>query len=244
MECIECGIRSAVGSCRTCGKLLCEECGTECQECGHAVCSEHVNVTPGKRNLCGKCFEKRQERQDRREGRKSGHAAKTGGGVVEELEGEELEEGETLEERTLTMSARRAPNPSLISLSVAGLGLALMLLVLLVPDLRRVALGPDAYLPTPLILLIIPIVGGAWGILGMQQQSDGRTPYRTIWMRSVTGVGIAIVTCVLGVVAWQTDPARIAEQEARQSQQQEMTPEQLEQWRQERLERYLPTAED
>lgn len=242
MECMECGVRSAVGSCRTCGKLLCEECGTECQECGHVVCSEHVNVTPGKRKLCGTCFEKRQER---REGRKPGHAkAKKGGGVVEELDGEELEEGETLEERTLTASARRAPNPSVISLAVAGLGLALMLLVLFVPDLRRVALGPDAYLPTPLILLVIPVVGGAWGIIGMQQQSDGRTPYRTIWRRSVAGVGIAIVSCVLAVVAWQTDPARIAEQEARQSQQQDMTPEELEQWRQQRLERYLPTADE
>ncbi|MFP4191057.1 MAG: hypothetical protein ACLFU6_03195 [Candidatus Hydrogenedentota bacterium] len=242
MECMECGIRSAVGSCKTCGKLLCEECGIECQECGHVVCSEHVNVTPGKRNLCEVCFEKRQER---REGHKSGHAkAKTGGGVIEELDGEELEEGETLEERTLTASARRAPNPSVISLAVAGLGLALMLLVLFVPDLRRVGLGPDAYLPTPLILLIIPLVGAAWGIFGMKAQSDGRTPYRTIWRRSMAGVGIAIVSCVIGVFAWQTDPARIADQEARQNQQQEMTPEELEQWRQQRLERYLPTEEE
>ncbi len=237
MECMECGIRSAVGSCKTCGKLLCEECGAECEECGHAICSEHINITPGKRKLCDACFEKRQER---REGRKSGHGkAKAQGGVVEELQDEELEEAETLEERALTASARRAPNPSVISISVAGLGLVLMLLVLIFPDLRRVALGPDTFLPTPLVLLIIPLVAVAWGILGMQQkESDSRTPYRTLWRRSAAGVAIAVVSCVLGVVAWQTDPARIAELEAREIQQREMTPEELEERRRQLFERY------
>ena len=225
MECEVCTFRGSVTSCVSCGKLLCEECGLECAECGKAICPEHIQTTAHGRTLCEKCYAKREERKS---GRKK-EAAAVGGGVVEELEEEELEE-----ERILTASVRKPPSPWTIALVASGLGLGLMAVVLIFPGMRTMTLGAGFGLRTPLVLLVIPVIAAAWGVAGLLSSEE--KPARN---RSMTAIGLAVLTCALGVIAWQTDPARIAEREAQEAQHQRdaMTPEELEQWRQERLSR-------
>ncbi|MEA3366250.1 MAG: ATP-binding protein, partial [Candidatus Hydrogenedentes bacterium] len=58
MKCEVCGVRSAVGYCVECKKLLCEECAETCANCGGLICPEHVRDT-GSRLLCPACMRER-----------------------------------------------------------------------------------------------------------------------------------------------------------------------------------------
>ncbi len=226
MECEICSLRGSVTSCVTCGKLLCEECGLECAECAKMICPEHIHTTSHGRTLCEKCYQKREER---RSGHKKGREV-AGGGVVEELEGEELEEEE--EDRVLTASVRKPPSPWVISLGAAGLAVLLMIIVLVFPGMRTMSMGGGWSLRTPLVLMIVPAVAIAWGVAGILTSTE-----QIARNRSMIGIGLSVVACVLGALAFFTDPARQAEFEAREAQHQRdaMTPEELERWREERL---------
>lgn len=61
MQCLVCGVRSSVGYCVECQRLVCEDCGQTCQECGRLVCRDHLHETPHSRLLCIKCMERRDE---------------------------------------------------------------------------------------------------------------------------------------------------------------------------------------
>ena len=66
MDCGVCEIRSSVGFCIECKKLLCEVCGVECAYCGKMLCPEHVQTTHSGKKLCGPCMVKRRAYQERR----------------------------------------------------------------------------------------------------------------------------------------------------------------------------------
>lgn len=63
MECSVCQVRSQVGFCKNCERLLCEVCGIPCDRCKKLVCRTHRDTTPGGRNLCPECMEQRNARR-------------------------------------------------------------------------------------------------------------------------------------------------------------------------------------
>jgi hypothetical protein len=65
MECESCSLRSSVGYCAECRKLLCEVCGVPCKTCGKIVCREHTKTTSSGKELCADCYAERQERKKR-----------------------------------------------------------------------------------------------------------------------------------------------------------------------------------
>ncbi|MBN2308834.1 MAG: hypothetical protein JXR94_07695 [Candidatus Hydrogenedentes bacterium] len=228
MECAVCGVRSAVGYCVECQKMLCEECGTVCEMCNKTVCPEHVKETRSGRRLCVSCYEARKERRrQHKEGgdRKAEDAALAEGMLDEELEEEEL----------LTASAQRGLEPWQWSLIVAAAGLAIIFLLLIVPSLRRIPLGGSAYIPTPFVLLLVPAFAGIWAVIGLTNEAfyENRP-------KCLIGIALALVTVVLAFVAVATDPAKKAELEALQMQEERdsMTQEGLTDWRKNALDRY------
>ena len=59
MECSSCITRSSIGYCVECRALVCEECSVTCRVCGKLVCRAHVRETPHRRQLCPKCYARR-----------------------------------------------------------------------------------------------------------------------------------------------------------------------------------------
>lgn len=55
MECAVCHVRSSVGFCPECKKLLCEVCGGMCPACGQIACREHLHQTASGA-LCHTCI--------------------------------------------------------------------------------------------------------------------------------------------------------------------------------------------
>ncbi len=55
MNCEFCGVRSSVGFCAECKKLLCEDCADTCSNCSGLTCHEHVRETAYRR-LCAACM--------------------------------------------------------------------------------------------------------------------------------------------------------------------------------------------
>ena len=234
MECTLCNIRSAIGTCNDCHTMVCEECGVQCEHCGKWACPQHVYMTSSGKTLCLPCQEERRARHAAARRRAEGHDTPEPAFAPDGMTPPEEQVFEE-EHAVLTGSVRQPPPPWKLSLYTAVLALALVGIVFVFPGLRRIPLTGDTYLPTPYVLLIIPIIAVFWGILGYMREemlSDRN--------RSMMGIGLAIVATVLMFVAVQTDPARIEELRVLQEQQarQNMTPAQREQWRRERLQRY------
>ena len=228
MDCLVCNTRSAVDSCVVCHVLLCEICGAKCETCGKVACAEHTYTTHSGKVLCKPCQEKRRAA---RHARQSGKDHDERGADAEA----EAAPEEELERPVLVASARKSPPPWELSLYTACAGVALALIVLLFPGLRRFALPWGGVVPTPYLLILIPVVSIFWGVLGMALKE-----YREDRYRCLIGIGVALVSCVMMIVAVHTDPARLAEDEAAriESARDTMTPQQLEQWRKERLQKY------
>jgi hypothetical protein len=232
MECSACGVRSAVGYCVKCQAMLCEECGIACETCGKVVCSEHMQETRSGRQLCVACYE------ERRHGRKGqGDHGAAEGTAFETLKAEGAEPGgeEGSEGEILTASAYRSIPPWKLSLGVAITAVVLALIILLFPGMRRVTLSGTTYIPTPYLLLILPALSIAWAALGLV-----RSEYWEDRPKCLIGPVVSLVCIALCIVAAVTDPAKEADRAAQELQQERegMTKEQLEVWREQRLQRY------
>jgi hypothetical protein len=210
--------------------LLCEVCSAKCQKCGKLVCPEHVHKTHSGKILCLPCQEKRRADY---EARKEGKAGAEPGADLEA--GAEAEEEEEFEQAALVVSVRKPPPPWKLSLYTACAGVALTAVVLLFPNLRRFTLPWGGYFSTPYLLLLIPLVSIFWGVVGMltKEHRDDRP-------RCLIGMGVAVLSIVMMILAVFTDPARLAEAEASRVQnvRDKMTPEQLKQWREEKLQKF------
>ena len=230
MDCLVCNTRSAVDSCAVCHVLLCEVCGAKCETCGHVACAKHLHTTHSGKVLCLPCQEKRRaarkahyaEKEQKESG--SDPEAAPGGAAAEELE-----------RPVLVASVREPPPPWRMSLYIACAGVALALIVLIFPGLRRFAMPWGGYFSTPYLLLLIPAIAIFWGGLGMLAKQYSEDRYRCL-----IGMGVALLSCLMMIFAVYTDPARLAEdEEARiQNSREKMTPQQLERWRQEKLQKY------
>lgn len=232
MECLVCGMRSSVGSCVTCHTILCEVCGIKCEQCGNTSCPEHVHKTRSGHALCSECQEKR------RASRRERHRAEDED--MEESASQRAREGEVaLESEALVASARKPPDAWKVSLYTAGVGVIAMALLFLVPSLRRVPLPGGDYIPTPYILLLVPVFGALWAFWGLAKEENYSARIRCFY-----GLGVAVIACILAVVAVYTDPARLAEIDDMQAQRArlQMSPQELEKWHQERLQKFAPEA--
>jgi hypothetical protein len=149
--------------------------------------------------------------------------------------GLEAAEEEVVERPVLAASVRKPPPPWKLCLYTACTGVVLAVVVLLLPGLRRFTLPWGGYFPTPYLLLLIPAISVFWAVVGLvsKEHRDDRS-------RCLVGLGVAVVSCILMIVAVYTDPARLAEAEAAREQgvRDNMTPEQLKQWREERLQKF------
>jgi hypothetical protein len=228
MECVLCNIRSAVGTCAECQMMICEDCGVQCERCAKWACPEHVYMTSSGKTLCTPCQEERRARHEAARRRAEGHAAAEDAheGVLtpQDLEVEEV--------TVLTESVRQPPPPWKLSLYTAVVALGFVAVVFIFPGLRRIPLPGGTFLPTPYLLLIIPLIAVFWGVVGYLREE-----LQSERNRSMIGVGLAILATVLMFVAVQTDPARRAELEAlrAQTERQTMTPAERERRRLEML---------
>jgi hypothetical protein len=122
-----------------------------------------------------------------------------------------------------------------LSIYTAGAAVVVAVIVLAVPGLRRIALPWGGYLPTPIPLMIIPVISLFWSVMGYfdKENQDNKN-------RCYIGLGIALLSVVLLVAAIFTDPARKAEADEKkvQDQRNQMSTEQLKKWRQEKLQKF------
>ncbi len=232
MDCFVCNTRGAVDSCAICHAMLCEVCSAACAMCGKLVCPQHVHKTHSGKDLCLSCQEKRRAAHQAR------LAKEERGEFPPDIDSasEPGKEREADAERpVLVASARKPPPPWTLCLYTACLGLALALLLLALPGMRRVNLPWGGYLPIPYVLLLIPAVSVFWGAGGLLVKE-----YREDRMRCVLGMGLALVASMILVAAVFTDPVRRAEAEARrmESMRSQMSPEELKVWREEKLQKY------
>lgn len=233
MDCLICNTRSAIESCVVCHKLLCEVCGVKCEMCGGTVCPEHVYTTHSGKTLCHPCQEKR------RAARHARHAGKKPEGQGADLEADGAEapaEEEELERPVLVASVRKPPPPWKMSLYIACAAGVLALAVLVFPGLRGFTTPWwGSYFPTPYLLLVAPVVSVLWGLMGMVTGENQQDRYCCL-----IGIGVALAACVLLFVAVFTDPVRVAAvEEARtQGAREKMTPAELKQWREQKLQKF------
>ncbi|MCP4639350.1 MAG: hypothetical protein GY851_02900 [bacterium] len=232
MECSVCKVRSSEGYCVECQSLLCNECALTCETCSKMVCPDHVHITRSGRRLCNACHE---ERRARREKRKHGGAAAaagaTGLAALQDEDNGELED----EDLILAASAQRGPEPWQWSLYVAIAGLVVVALMLIFPTLRRIPLGGTAYFPTPVVILILPVFSALWAFVGLTREE-----YFEDRPKCFMGIIGSVLVVLLSIVAVFTDPARTADLEAQalQEQRDNMTPEELAEYRESLKDRY------
>lgn len=231
MDCLVCNSRSAIESCAVCRTLLCEDCAVKCQMCGHVVCPQHVYTTHSGKKLCVPCQEKRRAERHARHGG-ADMPEESASDVAATAEGEVVAEDESA---VLVASVRKPPPPWKLSLYTACAGVALALLFLAVPSIRRFPLPGGQYFPTPYLTLLVPAIAIFWSVLGMfgkEYYEDRR--------RCLIGLGIALASCVMLIFAVYSDPARLAERDAArvQSERDNMTPEQLKQWREQKMKKF------
>lgn len=229
MECIVCEIRSSTTSCVECQALLCEECAVVCESCGKSACPEHVHDSRTGRRMCAVCYDERKARRRKRKG-----VPAPAGTSLDAPDGEAAVEDEDLEEQTLAASGYARVQPWKMALYIS-LGALAIALILMVPALRRMPMGANAYLPTHIVPILMAAVAVAWAIFGMytQRYFDERA-------KCIISLGVAVVIVVISVIGIVTDPARreALETRALEDARGSMTQEELEDWRNDVLNRY------
>ncbi len=138
------------------------------------------------------------------------------------------------EEKEIKVYGVKMPTPPWkVSLYTGIVGLLLMAVIFVLPEMRRVATPWDPSYPTAHILLIFPIFALAWaaiGLIGAQFREDRSRAWR--------GLVLALLTFALGYAVIATDPARDAEEGLGDTDERlEMTEEELREWRIEKLNR-------
>jgi len=233
MECSVCDIRGAVQACSYCNAQICEVCGIKCQRCGKPVCPAHVYTTHSGRKICLACQEERKAKRARmKAAAEQAEAAE----FADSPPAAALQHDSGLsEDEALTASVRKPPPPWKLSLYAAVVGFIAVLVLFMAPGLRQIPVPGGAAFPTPYILLVIPVAALVWGVVGLVNEE-----YREDRTQCVAGVLLAVAAATLMLVAVATDPAKKAAEEAANAQMKrtKMTPQELENWRNEKLERY------
>lgn len=93
--------------------------------------------------------------------------------------------------------------PWQVSLGYTAVGVILTLLLFLFPGLRRLHLSSGESLPTPFLVIAVPLLASGWALVGIFWK---RADQNRRW--SLISLGIAILTIALGFLAFWTDPLR------------------------------------
>jgi hypothetical protein len=212
--------------------MLCETCGVSCENCHKVSCPDHIHETGSGRVLCEACY---NDRKKKRKQAKAAHAKKGEGEEVDtSLQGLEEEIEGNVGDEALTLSAREPLQPWQWSLYIAIGGVAVALLMLIVPALRRIPTGGENFIPTSYIVLIIPLLGVVWAIVGLVKEDYYRDRPKCLY-----GFGVSIVAAILAFLVIWIDPAmQVDPAEEQGGFRQDMTPEELQQWRENTLNRY------
>jgi len=231
MECSVCDLRGAVQACSYCHAQICEVCGVNCRRCGKPVCPTHVYKTHSGKMLCLDCQEERKAKRARLRTR----AERAEAAEFEETPRADSHDSGLSEDEALIGSVRKPPPPWKLSLYAGVVGLVAVLVLLVAPGLRQVPMPGGIVLPTPYFLLVIPGAALVWGLIGLLNEE-----YKEDTARCVAGLVLAVASILLMVVAVATDPSRKAAQVAADAQMGriKMTPQQLNNWRNEKLGRF------
>lgn len=238
MECGICEIRSSIGYCIKCQKLLCETCSETCDACGKLMCPDHVYESRSGKIYCTTCNERRKaERREKQEQhRRDRKEAAAGDSSLEALAGAPaLVDEEEQEEEARVLGKREPVQPWKLCMYSAIAALVLALILLIFPSLRRIPLGGTSYLATPYVLIIIPLIASFWGVYGVVNLE-----YYKHRQRCMAGLGIAVVSMIMFIVEVASDPAARQDDDSAdvQERRQNMDAQQLDGWRENVLDKY------
>ncbi len=140
---------------------------------------------------------------------------------------------EAEEDEIKAYGGKKPTPPWKVSLYTGIVGLLLMAVIFVLPELRRIATPWDPSYPTAYILLVFPVLALVWaaiGLLGAQFRDERSLAWR--------GLFLALLTLALGYAVIATDPARDAQESLVDTDERlEMTDEELREWRIEKLNR-------
>lgn len=228
MDCSVCRVRSSVSYCADCETLLCEECSESCDECQKRICSRHVHESRSGRPLCGACYEAYSQRRlagDRDVGVDVEPPADTLRDAARLLRGE--------------VSDIRPWKVSL-GFGVAALAIAGALLAL--PALKDTVLGNVGIFTAAFIVAVCPLLALGWAVMGLVERHPSES-------RKFNLLGLVLALGALGLAfpilrsVPDSEEAVAIRQEIPASSlpevdRDELTPEEREAWRQERLALY------
>ena len=250
MECSSCNFRSAIGYCGVTHKLLCEECGIHCDQCGMFVGGEHIYETSKGVKLCPNCQEERKARKAEKRSKHHHHrdrepesapAHPAGGTSLAALESEppppgELEDEEEVDEDViLTRSGYQKWQPWQFSMLLAVFGVIGATLIIVFPSFRGITLGDGSYFPMAYIVVFLPLLAFVWAFIGLT--------YAKFWEdreKCLVSSGLGILAIVMLFGSWFTDPVRHVEHQAEVAvrTRDDMNSRELANWREGVLDRY------
>lgn len=134
------------------------------------------------------------------------------------------------EENFTAYEGRKPTPPWKLSLYTGAIGLILMALIYVFPELRRLETPWNPSLPTAYILVVLPIFGLLWGIVGLIGKQFAGERHKA-W----TGLVLSALTVGLAYVVMTTDPARGNERPNDVDQRLQMSPQELRDWRSDKL---------
>ncbi len=152
MICECCDLRSSVGFCAQCGRLVCEECGVRCEECKQLMCPEHISGPASFRQICPKCLEQSstfEEAESAAPAHGHGHTR------VSPLEPEPEFE---------------LPPAWRLSLGTAGVGALFVFFLFVFPPLRHLPLTAKVAFPVPALVGVLPLAGLIWALVGIRRR--------------------------------------------------------------------------
>jgi hypothetical protein len=140
--------------------------------------------------------------------------------------------GETpRDEEHRPFEARQPTPPWKYSVYTGAAGLALMVALLVLPDLRYVETPWNRSFPAAYAILVFPVFALIWGLIGAIGQ-----PYRADAGRAIAGIVLSLLTFGVGYANLTSDEAVQVEQPTDETDERlEMTPQELQEWRSERL---------
>lgn len=233
MDCDLCQIRSSIGYCAECKRLLCEVCSVACSECGKNVCVTHVHETHSGKRLCSACTKARKEHKHRSR-REEEEAELTGFDELEQRGRARVASDEDLDDEGAVLKASAyQPIPAWkLSLYAAGAAALVMIVVLVIPGFRLIAQPWSSW-----ISIVLCLISGFWSVVGLTSAR-----YVENRPRNFIGAAIAVVALVLAVAALQIDTNTRGDEalEAGMLERQDLSPEELREWRRQRLDKFNP----
>lgn len=237
MECHICEVRSSVGFCVECHQLLCETCGVPCDQCGKMSCPTHIHETKSGKALCSGCYAERRAKKEatkaeiiHRHTKQHREATDTSFQGLDNVPAEEA----AIRDEALVVSARRAVEPWKISLYTALVGIGFGIVLLIFPGLRQVAFGAHTY-STGFLLLMFVFFAGFWAWVGLRNEE-----FYVDRLKCFYGIGASVLCVLLALITISRVPAVATSPIIRDTPTRtgSETQEQLEQWRDNALNKY------